>query len=60
MIHNSITQKEIDAVNTRLTYIDNETGLPKQNETAEQWYERNLALVGEAEAIKRFKNKANR
>jgi hypothetical protein len=31
----------------------------KQNETAQQWYERNLALVGEKEAVRRFKNKAN-
>mgnify|MGYP001488306075 CR=1 FL=1 len=58
MYHHSITQEEINLVEERLTFIDEE-GQPKQNETAQQWYERNVALVGEAEAIRRFKNKAN-
>ena len=58
MYHNTITQEEINLVEERLTFL-NEEGIPTQNETAIEWYERNLALVGEAEAIRRFKNKAN-
>ena len=58
MFSNLITQEEIQLVETRLTFLDEE-GNPTQNETAQEWYERNLALVGEKEAVRRFKNKAN-
>lgn len=53
-----MTKEEINLVEARLTCI-NEEGNPTQNETAIEWYERNVALVGEAEAVRRFKNKAN-
>lgn len=58
MFSNKITQEEINLVEERLTFIDEE-GNPTQNETAQEWYERNVSLVGEDKAIKRFKNKAN-
>ena len=58
MFSSKITQEEIQLVETRMTFI-NEEGNPTQNETAIEWYERNVSLVGEKEAVRRFKNKAN-
>ena len=57
--YNTITQAEIDAVNQRLTKTDID-GNEYQTETAQQWYDRNVGLVGETKAIERFKKKASK
>lgn len=55
----TITEAEIIAVRLKLREGEiNEMGLPAWVETAEEWYDRNVALVGEDEAVKRFKAKA--
>ena len=59
MFHNSITEAEIAAVRHRLNEgMYDEEGRPLWNETAEEWYARNVALVGEEMATARFKEKA--
>ena len=50
--HNIITQEEINLVEERLEKQGFE-------ETAQAWYDRNVNLVGEEQAVRRFKNKAN-
>ena len=59
MFHSSITEAEIAAVRRRLNEgMYDEAGRPLWNETAEEWYARNVALVGEEIATSRFKEKA--
>ena len=59
MFHNSITEAEIAAVRHRLNEgMYDDKGHPLWNETAEEWYARNVALVGEDAAVERFKDKA--
>lgn len=58
MFHSSITNEEIQAVRNRLNEGKYDNDKPLWSETAEQWYNRNIALVGEEEAVKRFKEKA--
>ncbi len=55
----TITPEEIAAVRLKLRegQVD-EDGRQAWIETAEEWYARNVALVGESEAVKRFKAKA--
>ena len=56
----SITSEEIEAVRNRLNEGMNDSkGNPIWNETAEQWYQRNVATAGEDIAVSRFKAKAN-
>ena len=60
MFHNSITEAEIAAVRNRLSEGKNDSnGNPMWNETAEEWYQRNVASAGEDIAVSRFKAKAN-
>ena len=55
----TITPEEIASVRLKLRegQVD-EDGRQAWIETAEEWYQRNVALVGETEAVKRFKAKA--
>ena len=58
--NSSITEAEISAVRTRLNEgVTDEDGKSICVETAEQWYQRNVATAGEDIAVSRFKAKAN-
>jgi len=55
----TITPEEVAAVRLKLREGEiNEYGNPAWIETAEEWYARNVALVGEEIATSRFKEKA--
>lgn len=59
MFHDSITEAEIAAVRRRLNEgVCDDKGNPMWNETAEEWYARNVENAGEETAVKRFKAKA--
>lgn len=59
-MHKTITQLEISAVDGTIGFHEDVHGNLIKNETPEAWYNRNVSLVGEDEAVKRFKAKANR